>query len=336
MKTTLYSILAAAACGMALGQTAYTNPVGYETLAINPGTNYIGVRLHEATVGSGVLLGASGTILTVADGVADALVSGKKYILEINSGTAGVLGVVTLVSSWDSVANTITTDDNLQTLLAGSGFLGNENYKLRPVSTFASVFGATNSAGLTSASSFAASDQIWIHNGATFTKYYYAAGGFGQPAAWKTSAGVVVNPSNLDLVYTDGILLVSAAGKDVTTSGEVKTGPTRNALIGATNYVGGVYPTPSSLASAFGVTNSAGLTSASSFAASDQIWIYNGSGFNKYYYAAGGFGQPAAWKTSAGVVVTPSSIDIPSGYLIVNFGVNQSILVTPPNGYDSL
>jgi hypothetical protein len=335
MKKLSFSLLAAAlATGVASAATAYTTPVGYETLPINAGTNYIGVRLHESTVAAGLLAGASGTVLTVAEGVADALVAGTTYILEINSGVAGVEGVITLVSTWDAGANTITTDDNLPAIL--TGFVGNENFALRPVSNFSSIFGATNSAGLTSAASFAASDQIWLYNGTAFDKYYYAAGAFGQPSAWKTSAGTVVDPDTINLVYTDGIILISVNGNDLTVTGEVKTGVTRTPLIGASNYVGGIYPTTSTIESAFGAANTAQFTSAASFAASDQIWLYNGSGFDKYYYAAGAFGQPSAWKTSAGALTDPATVEIPAGYLIINTGADQSILVTPPSGYEDL
>lgn len=334
MKTLSISLLAVAlASGLASAQTAYTSPVGYETLQINPGINYIGVRLHQPTIASGQLAGAAGNVLNVAEGVADALLTGKTYILEIKSGTSDVNGVITLVSSWNAVSNTITTDDNLPVLLPG--FVGNESFGLRPAATIASIFGATNSAGLTSAASFAGSDQIWLYNGTSFDKYYYALGGFGQPSAWKTSTGATVDASTLNIIYTDAVILSSVNGNDVTISGEVKMEPTRVALVGASNYVGGIYPTGTTLASAFGASNSAGLTSSASFAGSDQIWIFTGSGFNKYYYALGGFGQPSAWKTSAGVTVDPTTIEIPGGYRIINTGSNQSILITPPASYSS-
>ena len=56
MKTTLYSILAAAACGMAFGQTAYTTPVGYVSqTCLKSSDTVIGLPLQTAVRGAGAL-----------------------------------------------------------------------------------------------------------------------------------------------------------------------------------------------------------------------------------------------------------------------------------------
>lgn len=112
MKTTYFSILAAAACGMAYGQTAYTTPVGYITHTINTvgGANAL-TLIGPAFVQPSVFSSASSAsstglkVVSFAGGVPTNL--NATYILEITSGVnEGWWSTVT-----SSTATTITTND---------------------------------------------------------------------------------------------------------------------------------------------------------------------------------------------------------------------------------
>ncbi len=124
MKITSYSLLlAAAACGMAHGQTAYTSPVGYVTqsCAANSDT-IVGLPLRIPTVAAGALSTASDT--TTIPGSAILTLSGtpgftvnafqNTHYVKISSGTAS--GNVFVITA--NTANTLTIALNGVTLNA--------------------------------------------------------------------------------------------------------------------------------------------------------------------------------------------------------------------------
>ena len=336
------SLALAGALTTAVASGAVTKPVGYETLPIDVNFNYVGLRLHEATVTTGTLAGAAGTTLTVADGVADALTPGTTYLIEITSGSADVEGVVDQIASFDAGADTITTTADLTGL---AGWTGTETFDIRPVATVASVFGADNSAGLTEGATFATADQLWFFNGGGFDKYFYnPGGGFGATEGWKNEAGADVVASDIEIAYTEGFIIFSQAGTDVTVTGEVKLGQTKLPALTGFNYLSSVYPTgdpllpanPSTIDTLFGSANEAGFLEGATFATADQLWIFNGAGFNKYFYnPGGGFGATEGWKNEAGADVDPTLIVVPSGYLVFSQG-DKNVTATPPAGYATL
>lgn len=126
MKIISYSLLlAAAACGMALGQTAYTTPVGYVTqsCAANSDT-IVGLPLRVAAVGAAALSAAPDTSTT--PGSAILALSGtpgftvnafaNAYYIKFSSGVStGQWFVVTA-----NTANTLTINLNGATLTAAT------------------------------------------------------------------------------------------------------------------------------------------------------------------------------------------------------------------------
>ena len=328
---------------MVHAQTGTTTPVGYETLQLNAGLNYVSVRLHESSTTAGELVSSSGTTLTVQDGVADALMSGTTYILEITSGTDDVLGLITEISSWDPTNDEIVTDADL-TLF--TGFTGSENFNIRPVSTIASVFGPNNEIGLQASVSFATADQILFFNGAGFDKYFYnPGGGFGQTAGWKDESGSDINPEDIEISYSESFIILSQQGDDITISGELKVSPTQLPVFNGINYLGTVYPVgdplqtenPDTIASLFGSGNVSGFNESVSIATADQILIPNGAGFDKYFYnPGGGFGQTEGWKDEDGNDIDPSSIILTPGILVSSPDSNKNISLILPDAISNL
>ena len=135
MKTTFaYSLLAAAAvCGLANAQTAYTTPVGYVTQPLVQGSNAFGITLHPPAVAKGSIDTVNGTVLTDSD-TTFSPVSGRLYVLEITSGTLN--GAIQEVPAASISGNTITTPDNLGTL----GLQVGATYSLRLAPTLEEVF----------------------------------------------------------------------------------------------------------------------------------------------------------------------------------------------------
>ncbi|MDA0766812.1 MAG: hypothetical protein O3A87_02615 [Verrucomicrobia bacterium] len=306
---------------------ATSGVVGYETLDYVSGFNFVGARLHETPVASGTLETVTPTTAVDADVDLGALMTGGRFILEIEDGS----GIIQVVDSTDGGTGLTVADL--------TGVANGAAYTLRPSATLASIFGTANEAGLTSAADFSASDQVWLPDGAgDFNKYYFAAGAFGAAGEWKDDAGAPVAAGAVDIIYTDGVVINSQpAGGSVVVTGDLVTSDTLVAVADGFNFLGSVYPVGATLESTFGAANEAGLTSAADFSASDQIWVSDGAGdFNKYYFAAGAFGAAGAWKDDAGAPITASSIGVPSGYIINNTAGPQNVATTVPSFYAGL
>jgi hypothetical protein len=337
MKTKIsYSLLAAAlACGMAQGQTtAYTTPVGYETLPVSPGFNYLGLRMHGAPVAAGTF--DSNTSTTLVDNQANfSLTAGTLYLLELSDGMV----IEILGSSFSG-----TTVSGLTGITATQ--LG--QYTVRPAATLASVFGAENSAGL-AAGSFGNSgaDQIWVPDGSgDFNRYYYDT--FNPNTflpTWSDAEGsnAAVDPTTIPLVYLDGILLVKDSGSPLTgvvVSGTVKTTDTLVGLPAGFNYVSSLYPVGATIASSYGIDNSANFNPGSfGNSGADQIWIPDGSGdFNRYYYDSFNPNTfTATWSDAEGsnAAVDATAIDLTNGLIIVT-GSPVNAGITAPSFYSNL
>lgn len=319
MKLKIYALLAAAAaCGMAsAAETAYTTPVGYETLSVGSGFNYLGLRLHGSPTFAGTFESFTASTLVDTQGNFSSAVATTLYVLELANGK-----VIEVPGNFLSG----TTVSGLSGITAGD--VG--AYTIRPAATVASVFGAANSAGL-AAGNFGPSgaDQVWVPNGSgDFNRYYFD--GFNPNtfvATWSEVAAPnnAVDPATIPLVYLDGILIVKDAGSSFSSlvvSGEVKKTNTTYGLPAGFNYLSSVYPVGATLASSYGAANTAGFT-AGNFGPSgaDQIWVPNGSGdFNRYYYD--GFNPNtfvASWSEVAAPnnAVDPATVSLTSGIVIV-------------------
>jgi hypothetical protein len=349
MKTTLYSLLAAAACGMAFGQTAYTTPVGYETLTLNAGVNYAGLRLQESVLVSGLLTGVTASPNTVSDSANTfALVSGKKYILEINNS-----GYIQLIDGSAAVGNTITTPDNL---LAAGVAVGN-SYSIRPASTIVSVFGAVPAGLAKGEGGPAGADQLYIPDAAGVLKVYYydIFGTFDEPnpgAGWyqinaDSSVTLISDPNTITMPYDDGFIFSAAENTSLTVSGTVKTKATMLAVSSGINYVGGISPVGATLASTFGSTPTGIATGEGGPAGADQLYIANAAGVLKVYYydIFGTFDEPnpgPGWyqinaDSSVTLVSDPSSVTMASGYLFSAASASgANVLSNVPASYSGL
>jgi hypothetical protein len=333
MKTYYSLLLAIASAGLAHGAaTAYTTPVGYETLTLPVGTTYVGVRLHEASV-------VAGTVDTISSGqMTDAAVdfdsampgAGVNYIVEFENAS----GVLQVVTGADATNSTLVLHENVTAFVAPG-----DTYRIRKASTIATLFGATNSAGL--APGFGGptnADLIQVPDGAGGLDQYFFDG---DESAWYKVAPspiLVGDGSTVPIIYTDAFLVViNDTTKSLVVSGEVKKKSSNNALSAGTNYVGSVYPAGATLASAFGNASAlaaidpgfGGPTNA------DLIQILDGPNFNQYYYD----GDESSWFKVAPtpiLVGDGSTIPLPSGFIIANEGSAVNLLNTPPSAYNTL
>jgi hypothetical protein len=324
MKTKItYSLLAAAAaCSLANAQTtAYTTPVGYVSNVLAPNQfNLVGLSLHEPTIASGVIDAESSSSVTDAEVNFTTLLSaGQTYILELPN------GVIQEVTAWS--ASTLTTPNNI----TNSVNPGTTTYKLRKAATIGSVFGLTNTAGLTPSTDgdLTTCDLIQIFNGTGFDTIYYFNDGAGTEG-WYDDAN---NPAvDKPIVYSDGIFVKRIGGSNISlvVSGEVKTNPTSGVLASGFNYLNGVAPVGLSLGAS---TLESFLTPSvdGDLTTCDLVLLpASGGSYTTCYYFNDGAGT-TGWYDDAN---NPAqSFDLSSGFLIFNVGGVKPYTVSVPASY---
>ena len=310
--TTLKSVaIAVGLASPAFGQ-AVSPVVGYETLAVEPGFNFLGLRLHEKLEFSGSIVSVSGTTVTLGSAPA---VSDGLTLFEVTTGAAAgsVIEIVSVAGSDVTLSEDLSAE-----LVAGDGV------DIRASATLETVFGANNEINLTSSSSFGTSDQVLVPDGSGgFDTFAFVEGNafLGTADGWQDADGNSVDPADINLVYTDSVLVNSVEGNDLVISGALKTTPTTVALTLPFNFIGTAYPVGVTLATAFGANNESDLESSSSFGTSDQVLVPDGSGgFNTFAFVEGNafLGTPAGWQDSDG-----NSVDATT----VSLGSNSGIIV---------
>ena len=331
MKPTIPLILlAAASSGIAFGAaaTAYTTPVGYETIPVTAGFNYLGLRLQKPVIASGIITAKSDTSITVGTLDLGALLTpASTYILEVvnsNGITQEFLGAA-------AAGSVLTTPLGLTAKLAV-----NDSYKIRVAPTLASTFGAANEAGLDTGFYGPGGDIIYLPNPSAnggFDQYYYDAG----QASYADAFGTPVDGASIAFNYTDGVV-VSATGMgtaSLSVSGEVKTRSTSYTLAADTfSYLSSIYPAGVTLASAFDAaipTIDQGFYGPGGdiFYVPDKLAA---GGFMQYYYDGG----QSSWCDAYGTPVDATTIPLPTGVVIYNSGAGANIVNAPPSSYGSL
>ncbi len=305
-----------------------SKPVGFEKLELKKGFNYLGLRLLEKPVYHGNINRLSGKIIKVKN---RHNINTGNYLLEVTSGLAE--GTVIEASVTANLGLRITLGQNLSSELAVG-----DAFTIREPHTLASIFGEFNEAGLTSTGASGTSDQVFIPDGnGGFYRYNYSAINFAGDRAWKNRSGNIVNPNLVTLNYTDTMIINAQSEKTLTVEGHLKLTPTSFAITRNVNYLASCYPVGSTLESAFGATNSAGLISTGSSGNSDQIWMPDGSGgFDRYNYSAINFAGDRAWKDRYGNIINPSSIELTPAIIIINFGDAHNIETSQPSSYNLL
>lgn len=325
MKTYTYALLlAAAATGLAVGQTAYTKPVGYATSTLAQGYNALGLTLQSPALASGTFETVSGNTLTDT-GVTYAPVAGKTYVLEITSGA--IKGVIQEVLAASISGNTITTPSNLQTL----GLTTSDTYTLRVAKTLEEIFTTTPLASggvLAAGVNSGVGDVVWVPTGTgSYDQYFLHTSG-----AFRRAATTTPTP-NVPIVYADGFLVQKrgATPSPFTVSGEVKTVGTNSVAIQGYNLLSIVAPAGLNLFNA-GLEDD--IAAGVNAGVADVVWVQQPNlTYNKYFrHTSGNWraegttvnltqAQTEAISLSSGILVqhraaTPINIDlnVPASY----------------------
>jgi hypothetical protein len=323
MKPFFSNALLAALLAVGTANAATTTPVGYETVNVSSGFNYLGLRLQRSTVLAGTVTAVTGSSITDSSAsFGTTLTAGTTYILEV-ANTNGVT---------QEFLGSAASGDTLNIPGLSSAVSVGDKYKIRTAATLSSLFGAENSAGLDTGFFGPGGDVVYIPNASGgFDQYYYDSG----YSSWANSNGEAVDGSAIAINYADSII-ISATGAGASTlvvSGEVKTAKTGYALSASSfNYLGSVYPAGATLSSSF---DAAVPTMDTGFfgPGGDIVYVPNGAGgFNQYYYDSG----YSSWADSDGNAIDATAISLQSGVIIYNDGAAASLVNSAPTSYSSL
>ncbi len=321
VSRSLVASLFVAAISTLSAQSVVTDPVGFTTLTVagKPGAargfTYIALNMFRPTAyrSSVVTVSAPGsnTVLTFPAGsftvnqFATGTAPNYSHFIEIaNGSTAGVLS--------DVVSND-TTSITLSEDISAMVTAGTTQIKVRPHWTFATAFGANNSAGFQGSNTPTNADALQLLNASTntFTNYFYST----LNNRWQTggvdASNVIIRPDQCVQVERKAVPAVS-----FTLVGEVKLGPTEIMIQGGNavqnfNLVSNPYPLNSVTLAASGLfTGNAatGVVGSNTATNADTVGILNpATGLTTFYFYST---LNNRWQTGG---VDSSNVVIPEG-----------------------
>jgi hypothetical protein len=314
----------------AWAQTVVTTPVmGFLTLNLNPGTNFIGFALLPSMEMQGVVNIDAGRSRIFLQGAPNVALSNDQFntaslpthTIEIsgNSGDAGV-GFTSVILDTIAEGNEIVLADVIPTEVTNGATI-----KIWKLWTLADVFGAANSAGLTAGAGPETADIIQIPNGSEFDQYFFSNGEGDYTEGWRKVANLTQDQGGVALKFSSGLALFARTAKSVVIVGQVKPGKTMVTLQPGNNFVANLCPVNFEDSESVGRTlgNSglaSGLISGPSFPVSDLVMLWNGTGYDKYYHTTGGL-NGSGWRLIGAGNVDQSDVALPDGaYVILHRG----------------
>jgi uncharacterized protein (TIGR02597 family) len=312
------ALLAFTSLGQA--QSVATDPVGFNNLTINAkpasvrGFTLLSLDFTQPVLFQGLVpvggVSGSPTTLTFASGTFTSGALNNNSYVEVTNGTkAGRLSQI--VSNTDS---SITLADDISDALTA----GSSTVKVRPMWTFGTVFGATNSAGLSGGPTATGNtDIVTLFNPATgqATNYFYST----NNNRWQTGLS---DATNAVIPPTAGLVIERKLGTPVTfvLAGAVKLGPTGIFIQGGTvpkntTYVANPYPLSSvTLATSNLYTGdpTTGLAGASTASAADTLSILDSTTgiYTNYFFNT----SANHWQTG---LSDASNVVIPAGTAVL-------------------
>ena len=320
-KLSLLGIIASlsAVVTVSAQDSAVTKPVGYHTETIlGDAFTLLGINVGNAVAAAGDFDADSAQDDDVD--FTTLLTNGTPYTVQ--NTTSGESATVT---SWD--ATSLTTALNV-----ASG----DSYEIRADATIASIFGASNQAGLGEGDATSA-DVVWIpQDDGSFRQIYRAQAQPPFVAAGWAEIGAAGDAGTVTIPFDAGIFIQrrQADPIDIVFVGHVRTSATTvNLLSGKFNFVNRVLPV--------GITlGESGIETAPTWqdgdaATADIIWLPNGTGgYDQLYYAAAQPPFVAAGWAQVGAAGDKSSVELTAGYAVQKRGDTGQVTVSIPGDLD--
>jgi uncharacterized protein (TIGR02597 family) len=300
--------------------TATTDPVGFITLNIPGPTGgassaitFKGLSLTRAieyqgsaeTVGTNTLVDNEATWTDNQFNGANG-----KYFVEVTTGS--IAGATFDIQATTGATKTITLSQNLP-----AGTAAPLTFKVRKHWTIGSVFGPANESGL-GGGGVSTADQILVFNGTGYDSYYYQTSGIGG-VGWRRGGDSITDVANSVLFPEDGLIIKrqQTGAVNVVLLGSVKMGQTSIPISPGTNVVSNVYAASLTLGSSGLYTGNASTGLAGGgVSTADQVLVWNGTGYDSYYYQTSGIGG-TGWRKGGDSVTDVSTAAIPTGVSII-------------------
>jgi uncharacterized protein (TIGR02597 family) len=293
--------------------TSYSPPVGGMTFTVNAGTpaapvaSSFSIPLHDIAGASGATVGAiasfTTTTLTVTNaGWTDGALATVQYpyAVRITSGTAAGY-------TYSITANTTDTLTIAGADPSAIGVLAGDSYRLIPIDTLNTLFGAGTFLGGASA---AAADIVTLSSNAQLSYYYNTT-----LSRWVRTTGPTTDRGNI-AIPLDSAITVSRKSTAMTLRflGAV---PRERFVIVVPNagstYTNTGFPTDVTLGTLALQSLVPGWVSSATAANADTLSVSTGGGFLNYFY------NGTNWQRTTGPATNRDSINIPAGTPILIF-----------------
>ncbi|MGI8602196.1 MAG: hypothetical protein ACR2OZ_04265 [Verrucomicrobiales bacterium] len=315
------SALLAATLTPSFAQTATTKPVGYRTETLANGFNLLAADLAEKIEAAGTLDAGTAGATAVDNDVDFTSLGTADLLLKITNGAdAGVL-----YQANQSGQHSLTVANPSGALVVGA------TYELRKSHTVSSLFGATNSAGLTAGGDETTADSIYVPSGpGAFDIIFYSDGSGFIPVGWHDVNGL--DQANREIPYTTAFFIRNTgASQDVVFVGHVITTSTKVTVTQNFNYVSRVLPVGMTL----DVSNlKDDLAQGGDETTADNVYIPTGPGAYRICFYSDGTGfLPVGWHDVNGALAGTQVLT--SGFLIRRISATaQSVDLIIPPGLD--
>jgi uncharacterized protein (TIGR02597 family) len=310
------------------GQTT-SQMVGFLKLHLQTGPNFIGFALlptmevqspFHVSPGDRKQIWLQAIGVSLADGQFSGGLLPTHCIEIISSGSSQ--GFTSVIVATQAAGNSLTLAQEVPSSVPDGAIL-----RVWKLWCLADVFGASNTAGLTSAETPAQADLILLPDPAGVVKKYFYSSGGAQGIGWRLAEGGNASQANVPVLLTHGMAILAKSAKTVLLVGQVKQGSTQLMLRSGHNYVANLCPvnysgTGSSVQGRT-LANSGlatGLTGGTASDLADLVLLWNGTGYDQFYYSTGGLAG-AGWRKIGAGTQNQDNMALPDGaYVILRRG----------------
>lgn len=315
--------------------TATTVPVGFITKTVpaapavgSPSSAVISVPLYATAAFTSAVASVDAldkvTLSSAAWTPGQFAVAASPYLMRVKTGVK--TGLFFAISANTANQLTVVLPPSVSTLI-GQLSVG-DSCEILPANTLGSVFGnSTTPPTLTGGANSAAADNVYLFNGAAWVSYYYSS----TSNYWKQAGNT--DRSNT-IIYPDDLVFISrkdvSGPANITLMGTVPSTTEVSELPTGSVAFANRFPVDMTL-SGLGFQNLPGWVAGPNSAAADNVYIFNGTAWVKYYLS--NTVGSAWWKQAGNADRGTTPILAGTGVFIVRSGalslLSQALPYTP-------
>ena len=284
-------------CSSLFSESVSTDPVGYVTWTINPGSGTsraftsLALPLYQPSqsvdgVASGVINSVTSNAITVLNAgwsPSQFSNSSSPFCLRITSGSAE--GRTLLIStSTDNTDDTVTIDlvaSNITDLI-NLNIVANDKFEIIECDTLGSLFGNPSENGIIGAESFSEADNMYLSSNGSWSRFYYN----NSLGRWTKLTLGSPDATNQPVLPDDGILYSRLApiSTDLVLSGTVPDTPRQLTINqSGVTVIGSAWPVDIELSNS-GISQISEWKSSASPSTADRVYILVSGSWQRFYY----------------------------------------------------